>query len=101
MYKITVAADPPDTNPPQKLASKMKWKLCPKKINNQNVIDGTVKASVDRLQPTDDIIYPTTMDPIRLPMLLREPIHELCSLVNGPDRRGVFSDVNFGKAGAT
>lgn len=30
-----------------------------------------------------------------------EPIHEISSFVNGPDRRGVFSDANFGRAGET
>lgn len=28
-----------------------------------------------------------------------EEIHETCSLVNGPEESGAFSDVNFGIAG--
>lgn len=62
---------------------------------------GTVKKSMARLQPTIDMMYPNTIEPIKLPILLSDPIHEDCSLVSGPDTRGVFTDISFGSAGLT
>lgn len=63
--------------------------------------DGTVKKTVVRLQPTKEIQYPNAIEPIKLPPLLREPIHDICSLVNRPDASGVSSEANLFKAGAT
>lgn len=53
------------------------------------------------MQPTKDVIDPNIKEPKMTPAGPIEPIHEISSFDNGPDRRGVFSDANFGRAGET
>lgn len=53
------------------------------------------------LQPKIDARYPDIKAPNTPPMVFIEPIHDTCSLVNGPVFNGVESCVNVAIAGDT
>lgn len=65
------------------------------------MIDGTAKNSMALLQPKTDERYPVMKAPNTPPMVFIDPIHDICSFVNGPDFRGVESCVNVAIAGET
>lgn len=60
---------------------------------------GIASKSVARLQPNKDEMKPNINDPNRIPIALNEPIHEICSFVNGPDKSGVSSVAKSARAG--
>lgn len=65
----------------------------------KNTIDGIVKNRIVLLAPRNKLIYPK-VNVLRIaPIALIEPIHESCSLVNGPDFKGVSFDKSIGVAG--
>lgn len=60
---------------------------------------GIAKNTIVLFESNKVLIYPNDNAPKSEPILLIDPIHEVCSFVNGPDRSGVSSDVNIGNAG--
>lgn len=70
-------------------------------MRSQNMIDGIVRRSVERLHPWSDVIKPNKNEPQITPAGPIEPIHDICSFVNGPDESGVWKFANFGSAGET
>lgn len=50
---------------------------------------GIAKKATVLFEPNNVVIYPNDNAPNIPPKLLTEPIHEICSFVNGPDMSGV------------
>lgn len=74
--------------------------MSPKKINTKNIIDGTVRKRIVRLQPKYNVINPNVNVLKTAPIGFIEPIQESCSFVKGPVFNGVSSDNRYGVAGA-
>lgn len=65
----------------------------------QKTVTGMAKNNIDSLIPKQADMKPNVSEPHIAPIDVTDPIHEICSFVNGPDTSGVFGDDNIAVAG--